>query len=48
LISLYNPLDPQDVIDHGNDVPPSSLRADHIHLNTAGYEAMTKKYTIII
>lgn len=26
LVSLYNPALPQDVIDHGNDVPPSSLR----------------------
>lgn len=26
LISLYNPALPQDVIDHGHDVPPTSLR----------------------
>ena len=27
----------QDLIDFANDVPPTSLRSDHIHLNTAGY-----------
>lgn len=27
----------QDLIDIGNDVPPSSLRSDTLHLNTAGY-----------
>lgn len=36
LVAAYNPNDPQDVIDHGNDVPPSSLRADGTHLNTQG------------
>jgi lysophospholipase L1-like esterase len=37
LVAAYNPLIPQDVIDHSNDVPPSSLRYDSLHLNTAGY-----------
>jgi hypothetical protein len=37
LVSLYNPGIPQDVIDHGHDIPPSSLRSDSIHLNTVGY-----------
>jgi len=36
LVSQYNPAIPQDVIDHANDVVPSSLRADTIHLNVAG------------
>jgi lysophospholipase L1-like esterase len=40
LVSLYNPLDAQDVIDHGHDVPPTSLRFDGIHLNDAGYAAV--------
>lgn len=40
LIALYNPSDPQDVIDKNNDVPPTSLRSDAIHLNTAGYSAV--------
>jgi hypothetical protein len=37
LVAAYNPLIPQDVIDHSNDVPPSSLRFDALHLTTAGY-----------
>lgn len=37
LVSQYNPSIPQDVTDHNNDVPPSSLRSDPIHLNNAGY-----------
>jgi len=36
LVAAYNPSLPQDAIDHGNDVPPSSLRADFLHPNTAG------------
>jgi hypothetical protein len=39
LVSLYNPNLPQDVIDYGNDTPPTSLRAsgDTLHLNSQGY-----------
>lgn len=37
LVDAYDPNIPQDVIDFANDVPPSSLRTDSIHLNTAGY-----------
>lgn len=37
LIDRYNPAIPQDVIDRANDVPPSSLRYDMIHLNDDGY-----------
>lgn len=39
LVSLYNPSDPQDVLDHARDIPPSSLRAhwnggiDLLHLS---------------
>jgi lysophospholipase L1-like esterase len=36
LVSKYNPSLPQDVIDHGNDVLPTSLRFDTLHPNTAG------------
>lgn len=43
LVSLYNPLDAQDVIDHGHDVPPTSLRSDGLHLNDAGYQAVADK-----
>lgn len=37
LVASYNPNNSQDVIDHGHDVPPSSLRYDSIHLLDAGY-----------
>ncbi len=37
LVRSYNPNDAQDVTDFNNDVPPSSIRVDAIHLNTAGY-----------
>jgi len=37
LATSYNPGIPQDVIDHGHDIVPSSLRSDPVHLNDAGY-----------
>ena len=37
LVSQYNPSIPQDVIDFGLDLPPSSLLSDNIHLNDLGY-----------
>lgn len=37
LVAAYNPGIPQDVTDHNNGIPPSSLRSDAVHLNTAGY-----------
>lgn len=43
MVSLYNPLDAQDVIDHANDTVPSSLRSDAIHFNDAGYRAVAEK-----
>jgi lysophospholipase L1-like esterase len=42
LVSLYDPADAQDVQDHANDIPPSSLRAlwnggiDLLHLSPEG------------
>jgi lysophospholipase L1-like esterase len=45
LVAAYDPKSPQDVADHANDVPPSSLRSDKIHLNSAGYEFVSKKIT---
>jgi hypothetical protein len=40
LVSLYDPNQAQDVIDHTNDTPPTSLRAsgDLLHLNSMGYQ----------
>ena len=40
LVSLYDRNDPQDVQDHANDLTPSSLRFDTIHLNDAGCNAV--------
>ncbi len=37
LVSKYNTALSQDVIDHGNDIVPTSLRSDQIHLNNTGY-----------
>lgn len=42
LVNAYNPAVPQDVIDFANDRPPSSLRSDDLHLNTAGYSLVGK------
>lgn len=36
-VASYNSSIPQDVIDFGNDITPSSLRSDNRHPNTAGY-----------
>jgi hypothetical protein len=44
LVSLYDPNQAQDVIDHGHDALPSSLQGgDHIHLVNAGYQAVANK-----
>lgn len=43
LVSQYDPNNAQDVIDHSNDIIPSSLRSDQIHLNDAGYLLVAKK-----
>jgi hypothetical protein len=36
LVQLYNPNITQDVLDFNNDVPPSSVRYDEIHLRNEG------------
>jgi len=40
LVSRYNPTNAQDVLDYANDIPPSTLRSDGIHLNSSGYPAV--------
>lgn len=40
LVALYDPGQPGDVTDHANDIPPASLRADTVHYNDAGYNAV--------
>lgn len=52
VIARFDPALPQDVIDHGNDVPPGSLRVDGIHLNSTGYrivaEAIHSRRSLLI
>lgn len=43
LVSLYDPTTPQDVADHANDVTPSSLRTDIVHLTPAGYQRVADR-----
>lgn len=43
LVGLYNRQDPRDVRDFRNDITPSSLRFDDIHLNTAGCNAVVAR-----
>ena len=43
LVSLYDPTNAQDVKDHNNDIPPSSLRYDDQHLNAAGYTDVARR-----
>lgn len=42
LVAAYDKNNEQDVIDHDNDVVPSSLRSDKLHLNTAGYRIVAQ------
>jgi lysophospholipase L1-like esterase len=43
LVSLYQPDNPLDVLDHNNDLYPRSLRFDVIHPNDAGADAISGK-----
>ena len=43
LVSQFNPASAQDVADAQNDVVPSSLRFDEIHLNNDGSVLVAKK-----
>lgn len=42
LVDAYDPAQPQDVKDHADNVVPSSLRSDGLHLNSAGYKIVAK------
>lgn len=48
LINNYDPTNPQDVQDHNNDVPPSSLRNDNWHLNDKGYGIVAQQIATYI
>jgi lysophospholipase L1-like esterase len=43
LVSQYNPSSAQDLTDYNNDVVPTSIRADSLHLNTTGYGIIAKR-----
>ncbi|WP_233808072.1 GDSL-type esterase/lipase family protein [Paraburkholderia sp. HP33-1] len=43
LVSSYNPSLTQDVQDHANNIPPTSLRSDTVHLNDAGYAIVAQQ-----
>lgn len=43
LVSLFNPSSAQDVADNRDDVPPTSLRADGVHLNELGALAVARR-----
>lgn len=45
LVSRYNPANTNDVADFANDIVPSSLRYDTLHLNTNGYAAVAAYIT---
>ena len=48
LVGLADPSNPTDVIDRQDDVVPSSLRADGVHLNAAGSAAVARKVLELI
>lgn len=48
LVGLSDPANPADVIDRRDDVVPTSLRADGVHLNVAGYTAVARRVLEII
>lgn len=48
LIGLTDPTNPADVIDEQDDVVPTSLRADGVHLNVAGSTAVARKVLELI
>jgi len=45
VVAGYNPLNSQDIIDHGHDTTPSTLRYDQVHLNDAGYQIVADAIT---
>lgn len=48
LVGLADPSHPADVIDRQDDVVPTSLRADGVHLNVAGSTAVARKVLELI
>lgn len=48
LVGLADPGNPADVVDRQDDVVPTSLRADGVHLNVAGSTAVARKVLELI
>ena len=48
LVNNYDPTNLQDIRDHNNDVPPSSLRNDNEHLNDKGYGIVAQQIAAYI
>ena len=48
LVNGYNPANAQDLADFQNDVVPSSLRFDHIHLNNDGSVRVAERLREVI
>ena len=48
LVGLADPAQPADVIDRQDDVVPTSLRADGVHLNVAGSTAVARRVLELI
>ena len=48
LVDSYDPSSAQDLRDHANDVPPSSLRNDDQHPNEAGYAIVAEQVAAFI
>lgn len=48
LVSLYDPSNSMDVADHNDDVVPTSLRADGVHLNATGAMAVARRVMAFI
>ena len=48
LVGLADPANPADVVDRQDDVPPTSLRVDGVHLNSAGSTAVARKVLELI
>lgn len=48
LVNLYDPSNAVDVMDFQDDVPPTSLRADGVHLNATGAMAVARRVLAFI
>lgn len=48
LVALYDSGNAQDLIDHGRDIPPTSIRIDNIHLTPTGYNFVAAKIKAFI